>query len=480
MMIPRPRYWMVPALAASLVCSAVPAGGQGSGLQRFERDPGWISFRSRLVPNPAPFTTQQFGATPDRGPGAFGGKVQRSLKPARFGRVIPTANMDQRLEAEGTFRVVAAEGGSGALVGWYRHDSAGWRTPNSLAFRVDGNGGKFWVFFEYGTRHWLTGGGGCFSGEAYQTTRTPPLLADGKPHVWKLVYEPKPAGDAELSFTLDGTRYPIPVSREHRLDGADFDRFGIFNQMTSGGSLEMYVSEMKVNGAAVTPREGRWEGDGNNVRYEDRAGRPLHDFGFSPTGFAGGGGGSPGEIGGLVWRDEAPAYYAAAMPALSLDQPMKASGRLVFRAAGSDSGVALGWFDSATKEAKRSADHEQPQKNLLALVLEGPSRIGHYLRPILRSADGNGTLEDRGPVLRPDGLRHTWSMAYDPNGAAGRGLLTWSLDDNRFEWALPEQARARGARFDRFGWSNLQSGGTFVEVYLDDLQLEPPTRSASR
>ncbi len=68
------------------------------------------------------------------------------------------------------------------MIGWFNENRRGWRTPNSLAFRIDGNGGKFWMFYEYGTRNWRTGGGGAFEGEQYQTTPTPPFPADGKPH----------------------------------------------------------------------------------------------------------------------------------------------------------------------------------------------------------------------------------------------------------------------------------------------------------
>ena len=34
---------------------------------------------------------------------------------------------------------------------------------------------------------------------------------------------------------------------------------------------------------------------------------------------------------------------------------------------------------------------------------------------------------------------------------------------------LAPDHRARGASFDRFGLFNVQSGGPFVEIYLDDL-----------
>jgi hypothetical protein len=55
--------------------------------------------------------------------------------------------LGQKLRASGRFAVTRDDGGSGALVVWFRHDSRGWCTPNLLAFRVDGNGGKYWILF---------------------------------------------------------------------------------------------------------------------------------------------------------------------------------------------------------------------------------------------------------------------------------------------------------------------------------------------
>ncbi len=88
--------------------------------------------------------------------------------------------------------------------------------------RLDGNGGDYWVFFEYGTQNRLTGGGVTFEGERYQTTLTPPQLADGTVHTWSLTYDSNGAnGDGEITFVMDGTLYRSlttrPQSRQCRL-----------------------------------------------------------------------------------------------------------------------------------------------------------------------------------------------------------------------------------------------------------------------
>ena len=432
----------------------------------------WEGHRNRLVPSPAPTTRQGFGHRPTRhaggaNPGEIGGRIQRSVTPAWYAKAIPTATLGRKLSASGRFAVTRDDGSSGALVGWFHHDSRGWRTPNSLAFRVDGNGGKYWVLFEYGTRLWSTGGGATFKGR-YQTTETKPFAADGTPHAWTMTYDPK--GDDEdglITFTLDGQDYTSAVLRAHKIEGASFDRFGLFNQQLTGGGLELYVDDLVIDGVPQDfGRDPGWEGRGNEAVFEDCVIRPQHDFGHISTARAGA---PPGEVGGIIWRDEAPAYYAERVGPLTLDDELVASGTIRLAAAGSDSGVYLGWFDSAAKRGKRSPEHEEPQRGLLGILIEGPSRVGHYVRPAYRTATGAGEASPEGPVIRPDGMVHRWSIRYSPKGADGRGRITVTFDDQARVLDLGPDHRAQGATFDRFGLFNVQSGGHFVELYLNDL-----------
>ena len=155
---------------------------------------------------------------------------------------------------------------------------------------------------------------------------------------------------------------------------------------------------------------------------------PMHDFGYSRTRHAGG---ELGEVGGLIWRDEIPAFYAERVGPFTLDDELHASGRIAFNAAGSDSAVYLGWFDAESKKQKTGSDHEQPPRNLLALLIEGPSRIGHYFRPAYRTRDGTGAIFDVGPVILPDGRSHRWAFDYFPNESDGRGRIVIHFDGER-------------------------------------------------
>lgn len=450
-------------------------------IQSFESDPGWEGFRNRLLPEQLPVARQDFGyqSTNHAGgkkTGEIGGIVHRAHRRAYYAKKFSPKTLQERLSAKGKFSVHHADGGSGVLIGWFNDkDSQGWRTPSSLAFRIDGNGGKYWLFYEYGTTNRATGGGGAYEGPRYQTTITLPFLADKTVHEWSLDYDPEGAeGLGLIKFVIDNKTYPLPLHPGHKRMGAEFDRFGIWTQQTPGGSMEVYFDDLTIDGhQELFDSDPGWLAEANHQSHKQDVLRPFHNFGFSQSHFAGG---DAGEIGGIIFRDESPAYYADRVGALNLDEELKASGTLILRTAGADSGVMLGWFNSAAKQAKATPEHEQPLSNYLGIYLEGPSRVGHYFRAAYSTSTGNhdaptgeGTA-DECPVVLPGETVHRWSMHYQPKAADGRGRITVNFDDQTNTLELKENARHEGASFDRFGLFNVQSGGHHVEVYLDDIR----------
>lgn len=438
-------------------------------------DPGWDGFRNRLLPEDRPVTRQDFGysATNHAGgvnPGEIGGRVQRSLTPAKFAVVLPKElSLDDHLLATGKLAITANHGASGVLIGWFHHTSRSWRTTNSLAFRADGNGDSFWLFYEYGTRNGRTGGMGAFEGERYQTTPTKPFPVDGKPHTWRLEYDPAGNNGAGLlTFQIDDRSYQVDIRPEDREDGAVFDRFGIWTQEATGDSMELWLDDLVVNGTEYTfDTDPQWEGTGNRAEFTERVVRPHHDYGYiAPTDSDT----HAGSIGGTIWRDEQPSYYADRVGPLSLEDELYAEGTIRFDASGPDSAVYLGWFDSDTKQNKLQPEYETRQRNYLGILLEGPSRVGHYFRPGYSTQTGAGSNAESGPLLAPDKTEHKWTLRYDPTAADGQGEITVTLDDQQVTLPLAAGDRAAGAQFDRFGLFNMQSGGWHVQVYLNNLR----------
>lgn len=480
------RFWRVTAICTAVVllsvadCLTEQVKVPGTKQADFNVDPDWESFRSRLLPAERQLVRQDFGYQPSRfaggtRPGEIGGLVHRDHQRAYFAKPIAAKTLEDRFSASGTFAVTQAGGGSGLLIGWFNHDkSQGWRTPNSLAMRLDGNGGNYWIFYEYGTREWGTHGGGAFEGIRYQTTPTPPCEADGTVHRWQLDYDPEGAGGKGLiTFRCDGQSWELPLLAGHRLQGASFDRFGIWNQQTPGSFMEAYFDDLVIDGQAESfGGDPGWIRDNNPARYRQQVIRPFHNFGYSDTNFAGG---NRGEIGGIVFRDSAPAYYADKVGPLTWDDEFYAGGKIVLRSAGADSGVFVGWFNGQGKQQHTVAQHVEPQKDLVGILIEGPSRLGHVFRPAYSSSRGSfhaptfeATPRQR-PILKADQQVHAWSIHYQPEEAEGNGRITVSFDDQRHHLDVNPDHREQGALLDRFGIFDLQTGGHHVEIYLDDL-----------
>src|SRR5207248_11087675 len=117
-----------------------------------------------------------------------------------------------------------------------------------------------------------------------------------------------------------------------------FDRFGMMNVHKAGKPLSVFVRGLARDGRALDlARDPGWEGSGNRATFRDRELTGAHNCGFSDTSFAGG---KRGEVGGVFWRTEEPfGFYADRVGPLTLDDPLRASGRVAFLAGAPDSGM---------------------------------------------------------------------------------------------------------------------------------------------
>jgi len=72
---------------------------------------------------------------------------------------------------------------------------------------------------------------------------------------------------------------------------------------------------------------------------------------------------------------------------------------------GVDSGANIGWFSSEAIEV-----------STIGVSIGGPTRVGHYFRPIVQTVTGTRRLTKDGPVIVP-GKAYEWSLLYDRAGA---------------------------------------------------------------
>jgi len=82
--------------------------------------------------------------------------------------------------------------------------------------------------------------------------------------------------------------------------------------------LNGHLSMPKSCFFAGSTRDPRWDASGNRATYQAKDAPGAHDFGFSPTHYAGG---AVGEVGGTFWRSGKYGYHADRVGRLSLDDP---------------------------------------------------------------------------------------------------------------------------------------------------------------
>jgi hypothetical protein len=238
---------------------------------------------------------------------------------------------------------------------------------------------------------------------------------------------------------------------------------------------EIFVDDLIVNGdEASFDKDPNWDGHNNRTTYRTNNVRPRFDFGFSPTHFAGGKG--AGELGGLFFRGDCRypqrlAFYGDRVGPLTLDKPIRASGKVALRRGVSDSTTLFGFFnaDAAMKQSERQ-DQALPE-GVIGVNIEGPSSEGFCLYPVARMPGRDGAVSPDLRTLRilPDGRSHDWTCAYDPVAAEGRGRVSVTLDGRSIHLELPEGAKAGSVALDHFGLVTPWIDGNGQLVYFDDL-----------
>lgn len=162
--------------------------------EHFDRDPGWDGHNNRLAPQKPVLVKQDFGysnASHTGGAtGEIGGFISPAAEPSYYAKVLPAKTLDDALSASG--RLTVAEGSSHVLIGFFNASTINdWRTPNTLALRINGRGKTFHAYVDYATRRWRAGGGRFGPFDAAKGRKLPHEFVSGATiHTWSLTYDP--------------------------------------------------------------------------------------------------------------------------------------------------------------------------------------------------------------------------------------------------------------------------------------------------
>lgn len=452
--------------------------------EAFDREPdGWEGVNHRTQHFAPRTVAHDFGhslTTSHAGgqPGEIGGRIYQAGEAAYYGYRLPSPlDLDTPLSARG--RIWVRPGAGHFLVGFFNATTLNeWRTPNTLAARINGRGETFHCHLEYCTARWRAGAGVIGQMVPGERVNAKPIVA-GRVHDWEMVYDPASAqGRGALTLRLDGDVARCELAAEHRADGARFTHFGLLPVLKTWDSPgEVWLDDLTINGADFDfSTDPGWDGLANRRTYVTPDTRPRFDFGWSPTHYAGGR--RPGELGGLIFRGDCReparlAAYGARLASLTLDGPLVARGRVAMLRGVTDSTASIGFYHSQFSLQSSPAQDQSIPMDYLGINIEGPSSEGFFFYPVYRLHGGAsralGGGSSRAPRIYPDRRPRDWFLEYDPDAAGGSGCITVGLDGETCRLELEPGHKRIGASFDRFGICTPWIDGNSVTVYFDDL-----------
>lgn len=463
---------------------ALSAGGfAAERSESFDHDPEWHGHNNRAkTPEPREIR-QDFGYSPTthcRGgrPGEIGGFITPAGEPAYYAKAIPPKTFNDTLSASG--KLVCPKGPFHVLLGFFNANTVNeWRTPNSIAIRLQGRGEVFFAYVEYCTGRWRAGGDspGGFATVRDENGR---LNLKGFPsgtkvYPWSMSYEPNGNnGTGSIRVTIGDETAICHLDADHKADGASFNHFGLLNVVKSAdGGGEIWLDDVAVNGETESfDRDPHWDEFQNRRTYVSEIVRPRFNFGYSATQYAGGS--ATGEMGGRIFRGDGRytntmAFYGARLEELTLDKPLKASGKIVLRNAVSDSDVPFGFFHAEHSLNSGGTDASGTPPDFLGFSIGGPSREGFMIAPAYRLHNTERNSASRGPYILPDGKAHDWTLNYSPPTAGRPGSVSATLDGQAVSLEVPPEHQKSGAHFNRFGLISTHTDGNAQLLYFDDL-----------
>jgi len=473
---------MLPGMA---IAQDATSAGMKMKTENFDRDPGWHGVNNRSARTHEQATIRQdFGwsKTDHAGGkrGEIGGFISPAGEAAYYAAAIPTSTFEDKISASGTLWV--GEGGTHILLGFFNSDTVNeWRTNNTIAMRINARGnGKYLAYVEYCTLKWRAGGDTTpFPHVTDPETGRWSLIGFPvqKPVEWSLTYDPDGNnGLGVVTATIGKDTAICNLEAGHKAEGATFNRIGILNIMKSADSgSEIFIDNLTFNGKTETfDQDPGWDARNNRTTYKSKIIRPLFDFGFSPTNFAGGE--KKGELGGQTFRGdcrypERMGCYGDAVGPLKMDKPIRASGKVTLTRGVTDSTTLFGFYNSKASMRVNEAQDNAIPDSVIGIHIEGPSALGFLFYPVWRTAKGHSGYgrSEANPFIYPDGATHDWVLEYNPDGADGKGQITVTFDDQSNTFDLEEGAKDSVTTFDRFGIVTSWIDGNSQDVFWDDI-----------
>lgn len=450
--------------------------------ESFDADPLWDGHNNRTAVPEARRIRQDFGYSMTShfggAPGEFGGFITAAAEPAYYAKQIAQRSLGDFLTASG--KIMCLDKRFHVLVGFFNTNTINeWRTPNTIALRLQGRGDIFYAYVEYATSRWRAGGDSPGGFPLVHDPATGRSRFKGFPtgtnvHDWSLSYDPAGNnGAGSVTAVIDGEKSICHLDPAHRSDGATFNRFGLINVMKSaddGG--ELWFDNVSINGVMeMFAHDPHWDEFHNRRSYTTRLVRPWFDFGYSPTHFAGGR--AAGEMGGLVFRGDGRytnlmAFYGAPLAELTLHKPLSASGKIALCRGVSDSDVLFGFFHSDHSLNSAGSDAIAMPPDFLGVSIGGPSREGFMFVPAYRLHEKEQNGAPHGPYILPDGVPHDWTLVYSP-AVNGESRMIVTLDGKGVSLPVPNKNQAMDAHFNRFGLISTHTDGNSQLIYFDDV-----------
>jgi hypothetical protein len=438
--------------------------------ESFPAIPAWEGVGNQTLPQSfgVSASTQNAGG-PD--PGEGGGYIERGA-PAWFADSY-LGSLDPTTDAMSFSATLMIESAGNPSFGYF---DSNWTTgdpPNGLMFRIDDN------------NVYLTAIGNGAKVETFAGQ-----VAYGVPFQCELTFDPSGGGgQGTWSMSID-TGSPVTVTLDPGArDAMTLNRFGLFTLgQSSGHGCDFWFDDLDytVQAGVVVPtpmpfptptplppvftalqRVEHFDSDPNWEGLHNRATDPAcrtttQDFGYSNTNHTGG---PNGEMGGFIQPAAELAYYAKAIPPLTLNDSLSASGTLIMPDVNNTGQFLLGFFN-----AQNSRGWRTPNSMVMRLNGRGSNVFylyGEYGTQLWRAGGTPETSLPIGPTL------YSWSLTYDPNGNGGGGRMTLVFGPETLICNLDPGHKADGAVFNRFGLLPvMKSNDNGNEVWLDDLVIQ--------